>query len=105
MLTNHFDQLNDAMDDCDWTLFPKKIQKVLPIIIQNTQKPIVLRTFEKSSCSRESFKRVSFLSEDVFSSFYNSIVPIYQFLLMYLFCVHQVANGGFSLFMIFREFR
>lgn len=59
ILTDHFDQVNNAIDDCDWTLFPKEVQKIWPIIIQNSQRIVVLRTFEKSSCSRESFKQVS----------------------------------------------
>ena len=68
-LTNHFDQLNVAINDCDWTSFPKKIQKILPIIMQNTQRPVVLRTFENASCSRETFKRVSFLKLKTFIEF------------------------------------
>ena len=65
MITNRFDQLNEAIDDCDWSSFPKEIQKILPIIIQNTQRPVVLRTFENASCSRETFRRVNFHFEVV----------------------------------------
>ncbi|XP_055322149.1 putative odorant receptor 85d isoform X2 [Sitodiplosis mosellana] len=57
-LTNHFDQLKDVIYDCDWTAFPKDMQKILPIIIQNTQRPVVLQICEDFSCSRESFKKV-----------------------------------------------
>lgn len=61
MLTDHFDQLGDAITDCDWTLFPKGIQKILPIVIQNTQREVVLETFENAACNRESFKMVCYL--------------------------------------------
>lgn len=61
MLTDHFDELNEAVDECDWFLFPREIQKILPIIIHNAQRSVVLQTFENTSCSRESFNRVEFL--------------------------------------------
>lgn len=65
MVTNHFDKLNDAVDECDYTLFPKEVQKVWPIVMLNIQQAFVLRTFESAACSRESFKRVNFLLENL----------------------------------------
>lgn len=59
-VTNAFDDLNDAIDLFDWYLFPTKVQKMLPIIMINSQQPIDFECFGNITCSRESFKKVKF---------------------------------------------
>lgn len=58
-LTSRFNELSDAIYECEWHLFPNNIQRVLPIIMNSAQKAIILRGFGNVSCTREAFKEVS----------------------------------------------
>lgn len=59
-------QFSDAFGDfdggfyqVDWYLLPFAIQRMLPMIILNAQKPVVVKCFGNISCERETFKKVS----------------------------------------------
>lgn len=43
----------------DWYLFPMDIQKMLPMMIINTQKPFVAKCFGSVACTRRQFKKVN----------------------------------------------
>ena len=57
---NHaFNECNDMIDQFDWYLFPANIQRMLPIIINFAQQPIVIKCFGSTAAVRETFKYVS----------------------------------------------
>lgn len=60
-LTNRFEDLDEAVYQCDWYTYPNEIQNLLPIILLGSQEPIILSVFGKVSCTRESFKNVSLI--------------------------------------------
>lgn len=57
-LSTAFDEVNDVVDQLDYYLFPNAMQKILPFIIMNTQRPVVVECFGKIKCNLETFKRV-----------------------------------------------
>lgn len=56
--TNLFDKIDDRIELLDWYLLPLAIQRMLPTIFINTQKPIAAKFFGNMSCCREQFKKV-----------------------------------------------
>lgn len=58
LLRVRFDELNDDIYTSGWELFPMQIQRLLPIIVINTQQPVLLWGYGGFSCTRETFKRV-----------------------------------------------
>lgn len=59
------DALNEMDDDIgqlDWYLCPAGIQRMLPIIMVNSQQPVIIKCFGSIACSRETFKEVSVIS-------------------------------------------
>lgn len=59
--TDYFNQLNGALYECDWYTYPIEIQRMLPIILQATQNPIVLQGYGNVFCLRDTFKTVSLI--------------------------------------------
>lgn len=57
-VSNAYSEIDDAVNHINWHLFPIEIQKMLPTIIINTQKPIVFECFGSICFSRETFKNV-----------------------------------------------
>lgn len=57
-VTSAFDDLSKVIYQCEWESFPHEIQRILPVIMLNTQDPIFLRAFDRTPCTRETFKRV-----------------------------------------------
>lgn len=57
-LTNMFDEFDNDIGQYKWYLFPIGMQQVLPIIIENVQRPVYFECFGSISCLRESFKKV-----------------------------------------------
>lgn len=57
-LHNAFDEIDDAICQLEWYQYPIEIQRILPLIMTYTQKPVVINFFGSFSCSREQFKRV-----------------------------------------------
>lgn len=51
-------ELNDEIYQCDWYLFPYHIQRMLPMILINTQQRVVLQGFGNIVFLRETFKEV-----------------------------------------------
>lgn len=48
----------DVLDQCDWYLFPIEMQRMLIIVMSNTQQPTIIHAFGNAQCSREAFKKV-----------------------------------------------
>lgn len=59
-MNNDFHEIHNTIDRLDWYLFPIKIQRMLPTIIANAQQPILLECFGSITCTRETFKKVSY---------------------------------------------
>lgn len=59
MLTNEFENFNNELNRSDWYQFPIEIQKMLIIILPNTQQSMTI--YGIISCTRESVKKVKFL--------------------------------------------
>lgn len=61
-VTSHFNEI-DFYNKCDWYSFPTVIRHLMPTLIVNTQQPVVVKGFGNISCTRETFKRVTFESQ------------------------------------------
>lgn len=89
-----FDEI-DIYNQCDWYSFPIRVQRIIPIIVISTQQSVVLEAFGTRfgniPFSRETFERVISLIR----YFSNHSIHLHYF---------QVARGGFSYFMVLRQF-
>lgn len=65
-VSEQFDLLDDALCDCDWYLFPMKMQQMFIIVMAGTQQPTIVQGFGNVLCTRETFKKV----RDYFSVFF-----------------------------------
>lgn len=59
MLTNHFEQLNDAFGLCNWHLFPIEMQQMFLIVMPNAQQSTIVRGYGNTPCARGAFKQVN----------------------------------------------
>lgn len=57
-ITNAFSDINDALDQLDWYLFPMEIQRLLITTTLYLQKPAEIAFFGSIQCSREQFTKV-----------------------------------------------
>lgn len=57
-MSNAVFEIEDEIAQFDWYSFPLEIQKILPIIIVNVQKPINIDCFGSISATRDTFKEV-----------------------------------------------
>lgn len=57
-LTTAFEEVCGAFDLLDWYFYPPKMTKILPVMIMNAQRRVVVECFGKISCSLETFKAV-----------------------------------------------
>lgn len=63
IVTSEFEDLDDIICQWDWHSFPIEIQRMLPIILISTQKPITLSGIANVVCDRDSFKKVKIYFE------------------------------------------
>lgn len=56
--SNTFEKIDDKINEFDWYLLPMEVQRILPIIMINTQRPTFITCFGSSTCSRDTFKKV-----------------------------------------------
>lgn len=59
-VTNQFDYFDDKLYQCNWHLFPIEIQRMLVIVMTNTQRPSTVHGFANTFCTRDAFKGVKF---------------------------------------------
>ena len=59
MVTDHFEAFDYELCQCNWYSFPIEIQRILIIVIANTQQPEILQAFGNTPCTREVFKKVT----------------------------------------------
>lgn len=60
-----FDKINFTIDQFNWYSFPIGMQQMLPIIIAVAQQPITLECFGSIKCTREVFKKVGILNNQI----------------------------------------
>lgn len=58
-VTNEFDDVDNVVCELNWYLFPLNIQKMLPIAMIGTVKPVIIRGYGNCMSTREAFKNVS----------------------------------------------
>lgn len=58
--SNASEQTDEILGQFDWYLFPLKIQRMLPMVMVNTQQPLEIMCFGSTACNRETFKKVSY---------------------------------------------
>lgn len=96
MVTERFECFNDAIDQCDWYLFPHDIQRMFLIVLANTQQSIFLQSFGNIPCSRDSFKRV----------FYRYMIELFlngkEIIFLFLFAFKTI-HGSYSYFMVLHQ--
>lgn len=66
-ITNAFDNVDEALNELDWYLFPIGVKKMLAMIMGNTQEIVALKCFGSMVCGRDVFKNVSVMK--IFSVF------------------------------------
>lgn len=54
-----FNEINIAIEQLKWYLFPHQIRKMLPTILVVSQEPVGLSIFGSMLCNRKTFKEVS----------------------------------------------
>lgn len=57
-LTNALNKINDEFKQLNWYFYIIKIQRILLIILNNVQEPIVIQSLGVVCSSREQFKKV-----------------------------------------------
>lgn len=75
-LQQAFDECSDIIYQLDWYLFPAEIQRILPIIINFSQQPIIFECFGSMVCDRETFKYVSYRIEKLSIKLFSNIDKI-----------------------------
>lgn len=59
MVTTRFEDIDEAIYQCEWHSFPDKVQRILPTIINNTQQLVIISGFCDVQYTRETFDSVS----------------------------------------------
>lgn len=97
-ITVAFDECSVMIDQFDWYLFPVEIQRMLLIVINFAQQPIVIKCFGSAACDRETFKYVRVPKFTSAIHFFASTEIVFQF---YAF---QIIKSAFSYFTMLRQF-
>lgn len=58
-----FEEVNRTMDQLYWLSYPIEIRRMLTIILVFAQQPVQFQVFGSIACCRDSFKRVSSISQ------------------------------------------
>lgn len=59
-LIHSYSEIDDTIIQLDWYLFSFDIQKILPIIFMNSQKPVPILIFGSTQTKRETFQKVGY---------------------------------------------
>lgn len=68
MTSNEFNALNEAFYQCNWYLLSTQTERVFLMVVANTQQPVIIGGYAKTSCMRDTFK-------EVFRDFEFSFLP------------------------------
>lgn len=94
MVTIEFEDLNEIIGQLNWYSYPNDVQRMMPIIMIVAQESVIIHGYGNIACVRESFVKVGLI---------NNLIIQMVFITIF-FIVNQVVNGGFSYFMVLREF-
>lgn len=67
-VTTQFGGIDSKLYLCNWYNLPIELEKNIPMMLLSVQKPIYLRGFGSTSCTRETFKKVCVFFPWFFSS-------------------------------------
>lgn len=56
-------EMDEVIIQYDWHSFPSKALRILPMVMQNTQKPIVIKCFGNVLCARMQLQKVSIIAQ------------------------------------------
>lgn len=59
-----YEELDDKIGQFKWYSFPTEIQRILLILMINTQQPVEVLCFGSTACNRETFKKVCFAKKN-----------------------------------------
>lgn len=76
LVSIQFDGIKHAIWQCDWYLFPNKIQRMLPTVIAGAQTPVIVRGFGNLIFTRQSIKQVNLLYIYIFMHLLRNISRI-----------------------------
>lgn len=60
-MSERFEEIYDLSCRMDWYLFPTDVQRMMPMILMGTQKPVVINGYGNVACTRLTFKTVASL--------------------------------------------
>lgn len=58
-----FEDVSDLIGEFKWYRFPGEVQRLLPILLVHTQRPIALECFGSILCVREALKSVRWIKQ------------------------------------------
>lgn len=61
---NHFNAFHDEFCQCDWYLFPIKMQRMVIIFLGTTQQPAIIQGYGNITLTRADFKKVKTKTEN-----------------------------------------
>lgn len=64
-VSSKFGKLSDSFFHCSWYTFPTDLQKLIPIVINFAQKDVRMNGIGNLACTRETFKQVMEVVENV----------------------------------------
>lgn len=59
-VTTGFETINESIYQCSWVEFPLDKQKILTILMINSQKSVYIESCMNIRCTRDMFKKVDF---------------------------------------------
>lgn len=74
-----YSEIDDVIGQIDWYRYPCEIQKIMPTIIVNSQKPIAITIFGNMTTNRETCHKVGYAHEA------NNIREIFNLLIKLIF--------------------
>lgn len=104
-LTSEFNMFDEALCQSNWYSFPVYVQKLLLILMPNTQEPMLMQSYGNLVCARASFEKVNWFRLFFFSTILRNRKNLKlnfsfsSFLLVFV----QTIHGGFSYFMTIRQ--
>lgn len=72
--SDEFEKICDTICVFDWYLFPDKLTHLLPTILIVAQEEVGIDCFGSIKCTRDSFKRVSFIYHRLYRTKYFQLV-------------------------------
>lgn len=61
-VSNQYEYFNDELCECDWYLLPVEMQRILSIVMMNSQQPIFIQGYANTLCIRYTFKTVTWIN-------------------------------------------